>query len=324
VKRLPTLLGVTVLALWVAFLRPPFLGGATSYVIVAGTSMEPAFHTGDLAVVRKEESYRRGDVVAFPAGGALVIHRIVGGHEDHGFRVRGDNRDRADLWRPTGEEILGRTWLHIPHGGRVLMVLSRPLNLALLLAVITFFAVLTAGRERPQTRPRRSARLGAGGGAALALLATPASAAAALLAIHAATLSIFQYPVAIRPLAASVDVKPESLGKRSSGEPVFAFVELPAGSDVRDVDVRSVRLCRGVDPCADGVPVTGKPKVGDADGDGVDDLKLSFERARVIALVRDVRPPADVVFSVSGLVADAAIFAGSDTVRIVERDAEPR
>jgi signal peptidase I len=323
VKRLPTVLGVTLLALWLAFLRPPFLGGSTSYVIVAGTSMEPAFHTGDLAVVREQTTYRRGDVVAFLAGGALVIHRIVGGNGDEGFRVRGDNRDEADLWRPTAEQIVGRAWFHVPNAGRLLIVLSRPLNLALLLAVVTFFAVVGAGRERPRAGPRPSARLGAGGGAALALLATPASAAAALLLIHAATLSVFQYPVAIRPLAASVDVKPESLGKRSSGEPVLAFVELPVGSDLRDVDIRSVRLCRGADPCGDGVPVAGKPKIGDADGDGVDDLKLSFERAAVLALVRDVRPPADVVFTVSGLVGDAAFFAGSDTVRVVERDTEP-
>jgi hypothetical protein len=36
---------------WFLLLRPVTLGGPVGYVIVAGVSMEPAFHTGDLAVL---------------------------------------------------------------------------------------------------------------------------------------------------------------------------------------------------------------------------------------------------------------------------------
>ena len=44
---------------------PARLGGSTTYVATHGISMEPRFHTGDLALVRPASAYRVGDVVAY-------------------------------------------------------------------------------------------------------------------------------------------------------------------------------------------------------------------------------------------------------------------
>ena len=165
---------------------------------------------------------------------------------------------------------------------------------------------------------------------------------AASLQVDGGTLQVFVYTVTIPSatpsptgtatatatpapaLLATVDVKPESLQKRSQGQPVTAFVELPAGHDVSQIDVDSVRLCLGSDPCgSDGVPPDGapgaKPKVGDYDGDGVPDLKVTFDRAAVIALVEGVKPPATVTFTVSGDVG-ARTFAGGAAVKLVDPD----
>lgn len=145
---------------------------------------------------------------------------------------------------------------------------------------------------------------------------------AAELKIDGGILQVFRMDVNIEipAIAAEVDIKPESLQKKSAGHPVIAFIELPPQCDVTDIDVSTVRLCLGTAPCDDGVAPDGapgaKPKVGDHDGDGIADLKISFGRAEVIALVSHVSTPATVTFTVSGEMG-SYIFMGSDTVRLI-------
>jgi len=130
------------------------------------------------------------------------------------------------------------------------------------------------------------------------------------------------------PVPATVDIKPESLQKKSRGAPVIAFIELPSGSDAGNIDVATVRLCLGPDPCDDGAapdgPPGANPKVGDHDGDGIPDLKVTFDRAAVIALVESVTPPATVSFTISGIVDPPnRAFAGGDTVKLVDPRSTP-
>ena len=86
-------------AVW--FLWPSGLGGGTTYVSTHGISMEPKFHTGDLAVLRAANSYAVGDVVAYrsPSLGITMLHRIVEDH-DGTFVTRGDNNgwNDPDRW----------------------------------------------------------------------------------------------------------------------------------------------------------------------------------------------------------------------------------
>ena len=111
------LIVVAAFAIW-----PVRLGGATSYIIIKGNSMEPKFHTGDLAVVRKQDSYRKGDIVAYriPArsagAGHLVIHRIIG-RSHGGYLMQGDNRTTPDSWYPKPTDVLGRFRLLVPLPG---------------------------------------------------------------------------------------------------------------------------------------------------------------------------------------------------------------
>jgi hypothetical protein len=149
-----------------------------------------------------------------------------------------------------------------------------------------------------------------------ALLAGPAGASAAVLVLVAAPVSVFVYEVSIEPIAAVVDLKPETLEWRGTGVPVTGFIELGDRRDVASIDRSSVRLCLGLDPCADGVPISGKPKLGDADGDGIRDLKVAFDRSAVAALVAGLVLPVDVTFAVSGLVGPDH-FVGRDVVRLV-------
>ncbi len=154
IRLMSTAVMLLVVVGWAMFLRPAFLGGPVTYVIVAGQSMEPGLHTGDLVLARRQESYGRGDVVAFqvprnePGAGSTVIHRIVGGSGNEGWVLQGDNKDEPDFWRPTNEEISGKRWLLIPQAGHLLVLVRSPLAFAVGASLMVFLLVaMPDGRE---------------------------------------------------------------------------------------------------------------------------------------------------------------------------------
>ena len=142
-----TLLVLALVAFWAVALRPPFLGGPASVVLVSGSSMEPGLHTGDLVLARRQDSYRVGDVVAYrvPAGdvgaGAVVIHRITGGSPERGFVLRGDNRTTDDQWRPRPTEIMGRHLVDLPLSHPFLAAVLSPIGIGALAAAFVFFKI---------------------------------------------------------------------------------------------------------------------------------------------------------------------------------------
>jgi signal peptidase len=156
-------LGVGVL--WFLLLGPSFVGGPASYVVVAGDSMQPTLSSGDLVVLRHQDTYHEGDIVAFrlPKGelaeGAIVIHRVAGGTAQEGFITQGDNKERPDPWHPTKDDILGKKWLQLPGVGRFLVLLRAPLPLATLAGGLGMLTVLSGGsgkhpRGSKASRPR--------------------------------------------------------------------------------------------------------------------------------------------------------------------------
>ena len=162
-KATLTFLGFLAVALvWAMWFRPVPLGGSASYATVAGVSMEPGLHTGDLVIAHTEATYTVGDVVVFrvPAGfpeeGSLVIHRIVGG-DPTGFVVQGDNKEQPDPWRPAASDIVGSSWIEVPGIGALLVMLRTPVVLAGLLAVLVALWVFRSGSSSGDHRMRGDA-----------------------------------------------------------------------------------------------------------------------------------------------------------------------
>ena len=122
--------------MWIAF-APAKLGGQVSYVMVNGMSMEPGYHTGDLVIVRKAETYQVGDVVTYRDSemGAFVIHRIIS-IEQGQFIIKGDNNSWLDAYHPTQEEIVGKQWIHAPKVGRTMQWFRQPINLLLTIVLL--------------------------------------------------------------------------------------------------------------------------------------------------------------------------------------------
>lgn len=132
-------------------LWPAGLGGRSSYVTTHGVSMEPGFHTGDLAIIRPAPSYGAGDVVAYRSAqlDTVVMHRIVDVDGDR-YTFKGDNNSWLDPEHPAREDLVGRLALRVPQGGAWLRRASGPPGRA-----FVAFALVTAGGGAVQVRRRR-------------------------------------------------------------------------------------------------------------------------------------------------------------------------
>ena len=131
-----------------------------AYVIVAGHSMEPTLHTGDLVVARRQGTYRRGDVIAYritknqAGAGTLVVHRIVGGSSRVGYMTRGDNRRYRDPWRPKPADIAGKMSFHARRLGLIPVFSHTTLGMALIAALAGFLVLCGGAGTRGRTRKR--------------------------------------------------------------------------------------------------------------------------------------------------------------------------
>lgn len=140
------------------FAGPAGLGGTASYVITHGVSMEPGFHTGDLAMVRATGDYRVGDIAAYHSQvlHTVVMHRIVAIDGDR-YTFKGDNNSWLDPEQPARDQLIGTLALHIPQAGTWLHGLDTPPALAVMASALALIlgAGTTAATHRHRRRKRR-------------------------------------------------------------------------------------------------------------------------------------------------------------------------
>jgi signal peptidase I len=128
--------------------------GALASVATQGVSMEPRFHTGDLAIVRASDAYQVGDITAYHSEllDTTVMHRIVAVQRGH-YTLQGDNNSWLDPETPTEDKLIGKLLVRIPQGGVWLDRLTSPVSLALLA-----FGLLATGGTAAHSRRRRQRR----------------------------------------------------------------------------------------------------------------------------------------------------------------------
>ncbi|MFX1376319.1 MAG: hypothetical protein ACFFA0_10930 [Promethearchaeota archaeon] len=109
-------------------------------------------------------------------------------------------------------------------------------------------------------------------------------------------------------ISAIVDIKPNTLNLKSKGRWVTAFIELPTGYDVAEIDISTILL-------QDTIPAELHPtKIGDYDGDGIPDLMVKFSRRALQSIV----PVGDEVeIELSGALLDGTMILGTDIIRVI-------
>ena len=107
----------------------------------------------------------------------------------------------------------------------------------------------------------------------------------------------------------TVDIAPDTLNLKSGGKWISAYIELPEGYDVADIDVSTVLL-------ENTTPAELHPtEVGDYDSDSVPDLMVKFDRQALIEYLDGTT--GEVTMTVSGELSDGALFEGSDTITVI-------
>ena len=119
---------------------------------------------------------------------------------------------------------------------------------------------------------------------------------------------------------ATIYIVPNTLNLRAKPAYVSAFIELPEGYNVSDIDVSSILLNNtiAVDPDA-------PTAIGDYDDDGIPDLMVKFDRAEVasyiLANVNMTKLHEErfmtMTLTITGKLNDGTVFQGSDTIRIM-------
>ena len=228
---------LALLGAWLCF-GPSQLGGRTSYAVIVGSSMEPLLHRGDLAVIRRQETYEAGDVVLYDNKelGAKVLHRIL--RVEHGRYVfKGDNNGFLDTERPVDAQLVGTLWFHVPNVGLVTEWVRAPGHAALIVGLATLLALGGGAGVGATARRRRPARPAVAGNSSRPVDPAPrlvvlggTAAAFALLAVLSvsrpetraetvpeayAQQGTFDYEAAVRPSAAYPD------GRVTTGDPIF-------------------------------------------------------------------------------------------------------
>jgi signal peptidase I len=139
-------------------------GGPISWVITAGTSMQPEISPGTLVVVQRQPSYEVGDVVAYRSSqlGQTVLHRVV---EVDGSTLilKGDANSWLDPVSPAPEDVIGERTLQIAGAGRVLQLLQNPVALGALAGLVVVPFITGGGRGNRRRRTPRVSRLSSRG-----------------------------------------------------------------------------------------------------------------------------------------------------------------
>jgi len=115
------------------------------------------------------------------------------------------------------------------------------------------------------------------------------------------------------PIAATLDIDPDTLNLKSNGNPITAYIELGEDADISEIDTVTIELRLNgaaiayVEPHPTGI--------GDEDGDGIEDLMVKFDRQ----IVKETLTPGSITLEVFGyLIDDTRSFTGTDTITVIQ------
>lgn len=135
---------------------PDFMG-YKPFIVLSG-SMEPEIMTGDMVFVKETdaENLKKGDVISFKDGEAVVTHRIIDVKSENGevrYETQGDANDSPDqtLVKPSNVEGIYRT--RIPGAGDLAMFMQTKTGMILfVICPLMLFILWDIFRRKLQDR----------------------------------------------------------------------------------------------------------------------------------------------------------------------------
>ncbi len=110
-------------------------------------------------------------------------------------------------------------------------------------------------------------------------------------------------------ISAGVYIKPDTLNLKSKGRWITAYIELPNGYDVNDINISTILLENNIS--AEDHP----SGIGDYDNDGITDLMVKFDRSDVEDMLT---PSESVTLKITGSLKTDELFEGSDDIRVIK------
>jgi parallel beta-helix repeat protein len=127
------------------------------------------------------------------------------------------------------------------------------------------------------------------------------------LSTHTLTIQFAPSPI----VTATIDIDPDTLNLKSKGKWITAYIELPEGYDVNNINVSTITL-NGT------VPAELRPiAIGDYDNDSVPDLMAKFNRTKVSQYILSKGIIyGNVTLTLSGKLDDGTPFIGSHAIKV--------
>lgn len=124
----------------------PSFFGWKPFIVLSG-SMETEIYSGDVAVVKEDSSYKKGDIIAFKSDDNIVItHRIVEIIQEDGktkYVTKGDNNNSTDRGHVLPEQVEGIYQFKISRLGNLAMFVQTPIGMLSCLSIpIAFLLIL--------------------------------------------------------------------------------------------------------------------------------------------------------------------------------------
>jgi signal peptidase I len=121
----------------------PYVGWHLDSVLSG--SMEPAIHTGDLAILGPvaTNDIQVGDIIAYYKGNVEICHRVtaVEGGDQVAFITKGDANRSPDGTPVTPEKVNGKLVFSIPLAGHFIYFMKTPLGLFLTILLPLLFLI---------------------------------------------------------------------------------------------------------------------------------------------------------------------------------------
>ena len=123
----------------------------------------------------------------------------------------------------------------------------------------------------------------------------------------------YTYHVKQRPsISLTVDINPETLNLRSRGKWITAYIELPEGYSVDDINASSILLNETIS-----VDLEALIEIGNHDNDTIPDLMVNFNLTDVADyILSEGIVYGNVTLTVSGKLYDGTSFSGSDVILV--------